>query len=1029
MPNDKRTAPVPFQGVMVSSTFTDLIEHRKALIKAIDGQDLKAVVMENSSARLIDVLDASLQMVRKAAAYIGVISHKYGQIPKDAKRNPKELSLTELEFNEARDLGRPILLFVMGDDHPVTRGDVETNAKKARKLAAFLESAKQMSADSSVHRIYKVFNNRHEFEVAATQSIAELVRHLDRPSESPAEPDKPTPEPHNLIPTPPAVYAEPPYIGSHQFVGREAQLATLSDWAAAADPHPVLLFDAIGGTGKSMLTWEWTTKHATKARTDWAGRCWYSFYEKGAVMADFCRRALAYMTRRPLEDFSKKKTAELSELLLQQLRARPWLLVLDGLERVLVAYHRIDAAQLADEDAGGSDEIAHRDPRTAISPEDDGLLRTFSSVAPSKVLITSRLIPAILLNRSGQPIPGVRHERLPGLRPVDAEKLFRACGIAGTSEAIQTYLQSHCDCHPLVTGVLAGLINDYLPARGNFDAWVNDPNGGAALNLAALDLVQKRNHILRAGLDALPKEGRQLLSTLALLSESVDYPTLSALNPHSPSEPRPAERNGSLPSLDAERQLAGTIRDLERRGLLQYDPQARWYDLHPVVRGIAAGGLLQEERVSYGQRVVDYFSRQSHSPYALAETLEDVRHGLHVVRTLVQMGRQEEAAQAYQDDLSHALLFNLESNATVLSLLRPFFPHGWGVLPSEIGSAAASSIANEAGLALKAIGEYDEALAAFGCGLRSDMENRTLITAVPKISNTARAIFSQNRLAAAERWFRFAHDVATSLDDPDSLFRRRLDLFRYFATIGRAADAQRMWKLLDPMGRDWRRARYRPGMAELLFAEFHLYQGTLREEHLSTAESLAAGGKGRRLIRSLQLLRGHWQLEQGQWALAATSLHEATRMAREIGKTDAAAEAQLALANFHLDRLLDARHEAERLSSAKDVSHLNVAALWLAIDDREQARKYAVEAYRWAWSDGEPYVHRYSLNKARALLEQLGVEIPALPPYDPARDEKLPWEDEVAAAIKKLRKGKKKEASQKWQQEKRIKKTDSASNE
>jgi hypothetical protein len=51
----------------------------------------------------------------------------------------------------------------------------------------------------------------------------------------------------------------------------------------------------------------------------------------------------------------------------------------------------------------------------------------------------------------------------------------------------------------------------------------------------------------------------------------------------------------------------------------------------------------------------------------------------------------------------------------------------------------------------------------------------------------------------------------------------------------------------------------------------------------------------------------------------------------------------------------------------------------------------------------EGVVHRYELNKARALLEQLGAEIPDLPPYDPAKDEKLPWEDEVAAAIEKLR--------------------------
>ena len=43
------------------------------------------------------------------------------------------------------------------------------------------------------------------------------------------------------------------------------------------------------------------------------------------------------------------------------------------------------------------------------------------------------------------------------------------------------------------------------------------------------------------------------------------------------------------------------------------------------------------------------------------------------------------------------------------------------------------------------------------------------------------------------------------------------------------------------------------------------------------------------------------------------------------------------------------------------------------------------------------------MNKARDLLERLGVAIPDLPPYDPDKDEKLPWEDEVAAAIEKLR--------------------------
>ena len=64
------------------------------------------------------------------------------------------------------------------------------------------------------------------------------------------------------------------------------ELAELDDWAKPADPTNLLLFEAIGGNGKSMLTWEWTTNHATQVRDDWAGRFWYSFYERGAIMAD-----------------------------------------------------------------------------------------------------------------------------------------------------------------------------------------------------------------------------------------------------------------------------------------------------------------------------------------------------------------------------------------------------------------------------------------------------------------------------------------------------------------------------------------------------------------------------------------------------------------------------------------------------------------------------------------------------------------------------------------------------------------------
>jgi hypothetical protein len=647
--------------VMVSSTFTDLKDHRAALIKGIHKHKLHANVMEHDDAKLLpDVIDSSLQMVRDSAAYILIIGSKYGQTPTCPKRNPKKLSITELEFDEAMRLGRPVLLFVMGSEHPVRVADVEKAAKKVKQLASFKERAKKLLPGSSVNRVYSVFESIEDFKEKISAPLNELTLHLQAQPQPPVVDEVP-PKSHSTLPQPPAFYAEPDYIGSHKFVGRDSQLQELSDWANPADPTNLLLFEAIGGNGKSMLTWEWTTnpRHALAARPadkPWAGRFWYSFYESGAIMADFCQRALAYMTGRPLEDFAKKKTAELKDELLAQLHARPWLLILDGLERILVAYHRIDAAEVPDEEANiPTDKIADRNPCDAIRDEDNDLLRALAAAAPSKLLVSSRLTPRVLLNASGQTIPGAKRINLPGLRPPDAEALLRSCGIEGKSDAIQGYLTANCDNHPLVIGILGGLIANYLPARGDFDAWSAAPDGGAELDLASLNLIQRRNHILEAAIQKLPDASRQLLSTLALLTDSVDYETLKAFNPHLPPEPDEVDKptppeNGwewkfsgddgkaklrkkyidalskwrDQPAVKAwlespefraaPKKLEATVKDLEQRGLLQWDGRTRKYDLHPVVRGVASGAMVAADRERHGQRVVDHFTAQPPPP-------------------------------------------------------------------------------------------------------------------------------------------------------------------------------------------------------------------------------------------------------------------------------------------------------------------------------------------------------------------------------------------------------------------------------
>ena len=1064
MPKAPSTKPRSIQQAMVSSTFTDLKEHRAALIKALIEHGLHPNVMEYDSAKPVgDVIDSSLQMVRDSAAYILVISRKYGQTPECSTRNPNKLSITELEFNEAQQLNRPTLLYIMGDEHDIKIADIELDAAKKEKLDAFRERAKQDPV-SKVNRVYAVFESLEEFKAQLPASLHDLCNHLDQ-QEAPAEVKASSSDPGDCkLPAPPAFYAAPDYIGRTTFIGRQAQLQLLNAWAQASDPTSVLLFEAIGGTGKSMLTWEWTTKHATNVRGDWAGRFWYSFYEKGAVMRGFCQHALAYMARQPLEAFANKSTAELGDQLLVALRQKPWLLILDGLERVLVAYHRLDAAEVRDEELNlPTDKILDRDPCEAIRDEDTDLLRALAAATPSKILISSRLIPRVLLNPAGLPIPGVTPPlKLPGLDDADAEQLLRSCGVEGTSADIRYYLNTYCGNHPLVIGVLAGLINAPGPHRGNFDGWAADPAYGAKLNLASLDLIQCRNHILHAALEALEPASRQLLSTLALLSSAVDYETVAAFNPHQPLEPEKVEvpenpenqeilSNRLLWQLmpdeekanrrrqyedalakrkayehalkewresaavrEAPKQLSHTVADLEHRGLLQYDHRAYRYDLHPVVRGVAAGSLKPEEEKRYGQKVVDHFNTLPRSSYATARSMEDVENGLQVVRTLLKLGYFQRAADAFKGDLAHALSFNLEAHADILSVVRPFFPMGWDCLLIETDPMNALVLANEAATALGDSGEPKQAIEILDSTIPHVLSNQSLLLAAKKIffANSIRSLtnclYNLGRLAAASRLIDIHLDMDTilELEKDNEIFSNLLNRFGLQAGLGQWPAAAETWRRLDPMGRKWSRGSYRQGEAEGLFAWAQFWQGHLLEEHLSTAATLAEQDHNRGTLRRVHALRGHWRLEQGAWAQAAASFSQAVAMAREVRLVDEASEAGLALAKVYLHQLTgdEARSQAQRLAQLRHfadrrLANRYLARLWQALGELNQAKHHALAAYTLSWADGEPYVFRYELTKTTELLHELGVPLPNLPHYDPDKDDPFPWEADVRAFI------------------------------
>ena len=406
--------------------------------------------------------------------------------------------------------------------------------------------------------------------------------------------------------------------------------------------------------------------------------------------------------------------------------------------------------------------------------------------------------------------------------------------------------------------------------------------------------------------------------------------------------------------------LANTIRDLEKRGLLQYDLNGKRYDLHPVVRGIVAGGMRGERTRELGQKVVDHFTAQPHNPWEQAETLEDVASGLQSMRVLLRMQNYQQAIDIYRSGLSTALMFNLHARTDVQALLKAFFPNGWEGDPVPLENDDLSVVLNDAGLALSNISP-DQARKLFGRKLTLDMRLSRTTGLVSGLENLAIMAWDAGRTAEFVRLNSLAVEAAEASGLDQLVFSSNLDRFVFSVICGDRATADRLWKKLDAMGRDWARASYRPGYAEQWRAIDLFYRGELTEEFLSSTELLARSGRNRSTIQPLHNVRGEWQLARGKPMLAVESLSEAVRMAREDGGQDSYSEALLVLARYRAGESFDVRGEAEKLSKLGSSGALPVAELWHALGERNYAVQHALSAHARYLNDGEPYVPDISL--------------------------------------------------------------------
>ncbi|TEU16064.1 MAG: DUF4062 domain-containing protein, partial [Anaerolineales bacterium] len=209
--------------VFISGTMRDLKRERDIVAEAVAGLRYQAVRAETLGAVDRSSREACLDMARQCDIYVGLYGDRYGWVP-----DGDTLPVTEQEYNEARRLDKPMLIYVKGDAWEPGREEAQQ---------AFLDRV--LEFDSGYFACLH-FTELADLREAVQRDLLRLVTGIVRQRGRAA------------IPTP----LRPPAPPRH-FVGRAAQIKELrrmlSGGGTAVISGAVAKLVGMGGLGKTAL--------------------------------------------------------------------------------------------------------------------------------------------------------------------------------------------------------------------------------------------------------------------------------------------------------------------------------------------------------------------------------------------------------------------------------------------------------------------------------------------------------------------------------------------------------------------------------------------------------------------------------------------------------------------------------------------------------------------------------------------------------------------------------------------------------
>jgi hypothetical protein len=438
------------------------------------------------------------------------------------------------------------------------------------------------------------------------------------------------------LPLAPTPFIAHSYPTPEHFTGRDAEMALLSNWFHN-EMETVLVLEAIGGMGKSAMSWVWMQKDIVEKAVEVDGVFWWSFYE--GTFDHFIRHLAAYVTGRT--DIPENMHQPPLESLQAALHKGRFLLVLDGFERALRGYADMSAMYLQEKGFEGDRTVENqwdKWQREPIHPRAAAFLKHLAaSGGKTKTLITTRLVPANL-----EDILGVKNISLTGLSAGDAVRFLRSEGITGTRAELEQAGTVY-DFHPLMLKLLATTIKR---------SRTTDINEAIQLNLIDREAPHK---ILTRSFGLLSEEEKKVASRSSVFRSVFSFESTGAL----------------FPDME-EKNLWNVMQELRGLGFLFYNEEEKHFDFHPIIRSYLYHNLT--DRGEAHHQAVRYFQSMPLKEKVVTE--EDLSPVIELYHHLVKAGKFDEAYDLFRDRIYNPAFFQLSAYYLIIELLRELFPGG-----------------------------------------------------------------------------------------------------------------------------------------------------------------------------------------------------------------------------------------------------------------------------------------------------------------------------------------------------------------